>query len=83
MALLEEGRVCVKKLGRDAGDKAVITKMIDKNFVMILSHSKPKERRCNVKHLEFLNEKIDPKNKEQLNTLLEIKERKEAPKAKK
>ncbi len=83
MALLEEGRVCVKKLGRDAGDKAVVTKVIDKNFVMIISHSRHKERKCNIKHLEFLNEKVDHKNKEQVNTLLEIKERKETPKAKK
>ncbi|MEM0200995.1 MAG: hypothetical protein QXD23_01165 [Candidatus Micrarchaeaceae archaeon] len=75
MALLEEGRICVKKLGRDSGEKAVVTKIIDKNFVMIMSHSRQKERRCNIKHLEFLNEKIDPKNKEQLNTTLEIIEK--------
>ena len=66
MALLEEGRICVKKLGRDSGEKAVVTKVVDKNFVMIISHSRQKERRCNIKHLEFLTEKIDPKNKEQL-----------------
>ncbi len=83
MTLLEEGRVCVKRLGRDAGDKAVITKVIDRNFVMIMSHSRHKQRRCNVKHLEFLNEKIDHNNKEQVNSLLEIRERKEAPKSKK
>ncbi|MGC8479679.1 MAG: 50S ribosomal protein L14e [Candidatus Micrarchaeia archaeon] len=75
MVLLEEGRVCVKKLGRDSGDKAVVTKVIDKSFVMIMSHSRPKERKCNIKHLEFINEKIDVKNKEQLNTLLEINEK--------
>ncbi|MDE1824277.1 MAG: 50S ribosomal protein L14e [Candidatus Micrarchaeota archaeon] len=72
MVLLEEGRLCVKKLGRDAGDRAVITKVIDANFVSIISSSRIKERKCNVKHLEFLSERIDPDNKEQLARALEI-----------
>ena len=72
MVLLEEGRLCVKKLGRDAGDRAVITKIVDANFVNIISSSRLKERRCNVKHLEFLSEKVDPSNKEQLARALEI-----------
>ncbi len=72
MPLLEEGRVAVKKLGRDAGDKAVVTKVMDKNFVMIKSHSRPKERKCNVKHLEFLNEKVNVGNKSDVDALLEI-----------
>lgn len=72
MALVEVGRVCIKKLGRDAGDKAVVTKVIDKNFVEIMTHTRPKSRRANIKHLEFLNEKIDAKNQEELNSTLEI-----------
>ena len=64
--LIEEGRICIKKFGRDAGQRAVILKAIDQNFVSIATHSRPKERRCNVRHLEFLSEKIDPKDKEQL-----------------
>ena len=68
--------MCVKKLGRDAGDKAVVTKVIDKNFVMIMSHSRPKERKCNVKHLEFLNEKADVKNRASIDTLLELQPKK-------
>ncbi|MDE1851515.1 MAG: 50S ribosomal protein L14e [Candidatus Micrarchaeota archaeon] len=83
MVLLEEGRLCVKKLGRDAGDRAVITKVIDANFVNIISSSRAKERRCNVRHLEFLSEKVDPNNKEQLARALEIEASKlsGAPKA--
>ncbi len=73
MPLLEEGRVAVKKLGRDAGEKAVVVKVIDKNFVMIRSHSRPKERKCNVKHLEFLSQKVNPSNASEVGTLLEIK----------
>ena len=76
MALVEEGRVCIKRLGRDAGSKAVITKVVDARFVNIVTAVRLKERKCNVNHLEFLAEKIDPSNKEQLYKTLEV----EAPK---
>ncbi|MGI0141891.1 MAG: 50S ribosomal protein L14e [Candidatus Micrarchaeales archaeon] len=72
MALVEVGRVCIKKYGRDAGSKAVITKIVDKNTVHVATSVRPRERKCNVDHLEFLNEKIDPKNEEQLYKALEI-----------
>lgn len=72
MALIEVGRVCVKKFGRDAGSRAVITKVIDKNFVNIITAERQKERRCNVKHLEFLGEKIDINDKSQLSLALGI-----------
>lgn len=72
MALVETGRVCVKKFGRDAGKRAVITKVIDPNFVQVVTSVRLKERKCNVKHLEFLSEKIDPANKEQLSKALEV-----------
>lgn len=73
MALVEAGRICIKKFGRDAGSRAVVTKVIDANFVEVISQSRPKERRCNIKHLEFLTGKIDPKDKVQLESTLEIK----------
>ena len=72
MALVEAGRVCVKKFGRDAGKRAVVTKVVDANFVNVVTSVRLKERRCNVKHLEFLSEKVDPKSKEQLAKALEI-----------
>ncbi len=75
MALIETGRVCIKKSGRDAGDKAVITKIFDKNFVEIMTHTRPKARKINVKHLEFLNEKVDVNNTAEINTTLEIAEK--------
>ena len=79
MALIEVGRVCIKKFGRDAGSKAVITKMVDKGHVHIVTSIRPHDRKCNVNHLEFLNEKVDPKSEEQLYRALEI----ERPKAEK
>ncbi|HVA83114.1 MAG TPA: hypothetical protein VNF06_03050 [Candidatus Aquilonibacter sp.] len=85
MALMEVGRVCIKKFGRDAGSKAVITKLVDKGNVHIVTSIRPHDRKCNVTHLEFLNEKVDPKNEEQLYRALEIERPKaeKAPKAKK
>lgn len=72
MALAEVGRVCIKKFGRDAGARAVITKVIDSKFVSIVTGERKNERRCNVRHLEFLNEKVDTKDKEQVAKILEI-----------
>ncbi len=73
--LLEEGRVCIKKNGRDAGDKAVVMKVIDKSHVSIMTESRPKERKCNISHLEFLNEKIDAKDHAQVKHTLGIAEK--------
>lgn len=79
MPLIEEGRVAIKKFGRDAGSKAVVTKVVDGNFVMIVTSDRLKERKCNVRHLEFLAEKIDPKDKSMLAQSLEIEEQKLSP----
>ena len=54
MAAISVGRVCIKTKGRDAGEKVIVTKIIDKNFVMVRSGArkgKP-ERKCSVLHLE-------------------------------
>lgn len=84
MALLEEGRICIKRFGRDAGSKAVVTKVIDQNFVMVITSVRPRERKANIKHLEFISEKVDLKDKQQLAKILEIDEAKigAAPKSK-
>ncbi|MEM4633738.1 MAG: hypothetical protein QW275_01150 [Candidatus Anstonellaceae archaeon] len=54
MAAIQVGRVCVKLKGRDAGEKVVVTKVIDENFVMIRSPARKKspERKCAIVHLE-------------------------------
>ena len=76
MPLIEEGRICIKKNGRDAGSKAAITRIIDQNFVMVVTSVRTRERKCNINHLEFLSEKIDLKNKAQLAKSLDIEEAK-------
>lgn len=71
--MLQEGRVCIKRYGRDAGSRAVVTKVIDDNFVMITTAKRRKERRCNAKHLEFLNMTVDTHSKEAVDKELGVK----------
>ncbi len=71
--LLEAGRVCIKKYGRDAGSRAVVVKVLGKGFVSIITSVRQRERRCNSRHLEFLNEMVDVNDKAQLNKTLGIK----------
>ncbi|MEA4956691.1 hypothetical protein SDC9_21482 [bioreactor metagenome] len=58
MASIEVGRVCVKTAGREAGEKCVIIELIDENFVEVVGGS-VKNRRCNISHLEPLEETLD------------------------
>ena len=58
MPAIEVGRVCVKIAGREAGEKCAIVEVIDDKFVEVVG-SKMKNRRCNIKHLEPLNETVD------------------------
>ena len=78
--LLEPGRVCIKKYGRDAGSRAVVVKVLDNGFVSIMTGVRPKERRCNERHLEFLNEKINIGDAALLNKTLGVRTKKEYPK---
>ncbi|MBW9222486.1 50S ribosomal protein L14e [Methanothermococcus sp. SCGC AD-155-C09] len=57
MSAIEVGRVCIKTLGREAGKTCVIVDIIDKNFVLI--DGNVKRRRCNIKHIEPTDKKID------------------------
>lgn len=66
----------MKKYGRDAGSRAVITKLIDGSFVDVITAKRPKERRCNVAHLEFLDEVIDVNSKESVGRALGIEQKK-------
>jgi large subunit ribosomal protein L14e len=55
--MMEIGRLCVKIAGRDAGRKCVIIDVIDDNFVLI--DGDVRRRKCNIKHLEPLNQTIE------------------------
>lgn len=75
MALVEVGRVCIKKYGRDAGSRAVVTVVENGGAnVRIMTAMRQKERKCNTSHLEFLNEVIDVKNKDIVMKTLGVQE---------
>ena len=54
------GRVCVKIAGREAGEKCVIVEIIDDNYVEVVG-STIKNRKCNLKHLEPVDQIIEVK----------------------
>ncbi|MBN2121468.1 50S ribosomal protein L14e [Candidatus Micrarchaeota archaeon] len=51
MAAIEEGRICVKNMGRDSGEEVVITKIVDDNYVMV-KDAKGQESKVSIRHLE-------------------------------
>ncbi|MDI6819355.1 MAG: 50S ribosomal protein L14e [Candidatus Hodarchaeaceae archaeon] len=55
--VLDIGRVCVKIAGREAGNRCVVVGVVDKTHVLI-SGPNVKRRRCNVRHLEPLLNKL-------------------------
>ncbi len=62
MPAYEIGRVCMKTLGRDAGNRCVIVDIIDKNFVLVTgpkSLTGVRRRRVNMNHLKPLNEMVN------------------------
>ncbi len=73
MTLLEVGRVCIKKYGRDAGSKAVITGVMGNGFVKVITTKRSRERQCNPSHLEFLADKVDVKDKAAIDKVLGVK----------
>ncbi len=61
MPAIEVGRVCVKISGREAGEKCVIVEIIDDKFVEVVG-TNIKNRRCNIKHLEPVDQTIEIKS---------------------
>jgi large subunit ribosomal protein L14e len=60
--MAEVGRICVKKKGRERGKKCVIVDIIDENFVLITGPKMltgVKRRRANVRHLSFMDTKVN------------------------
>lgn len=55
MSVLDIGRICVKRLGREAGKKCVIIDIVDKSFVLVTGPEAltgVKRRRVNMGHIE-------------------------------
>ncbi|MFW9770678.1 MAG: 50S ribosomal protein L14e [Promethearchaeota archaeon] len=60
MSIYDIGRVCVKTMGREAGNYCVVVDIIDKNYV-IIDGLKIRRRRVNYKHIEPLADIIEIK----------------------
>jgi large subunit ribosomal protein L14e len=60
MSVYDIGRVCVKTMGREAGNYCVIIDIIDKNYLLI-DGLKVKRRRVNYNHIEPTTDMIEIK----------------------
>ena len=60
MSVYDIGRVCVKTMGREAGNYCVIVDIIDKNYLLI-DGLKVKRRRVNYNHIEPTTDMIEIK----------------------
>lgn len=56
--VMEVGRVCVKLAGHEAGKQCIIVDVVDDVYVVV-SGPGVKRRRCNIAHLEPLEQKVE------------------------
>lgn len=59
--MYEIGRLCIKIAGRDAGKKCIIVDILKSNYVLI--DGETRRRKCNLTHLEPLDQIIKIKKK--------------------
>ena len=62
MPIIEIGRICIKKKGREAGRRCVIVDIIDNNYVLVTGPkylTGVRRRRANILHLEPTNDRIE------------------------
>jgi len=59
--MIEVGRLCIKTAGRDAGMKCVVVEILENNMVLI--DGQTRRRKCNMLHLEPLDQVIQIKPK--------------------
>jgi len=69
--MIEPGRVCIKKTGRDAGKKCVVINILDDKFVEIVSGNRKKARKCNSFHLVPTSQKVDPNSEGEIKKALQ------------
>lgn len=59
--MVEIGQLAIKIAGRDAANFCVVVDILDDTYVLI--DGNVRRKKCNLKHLEFLDKKIDLKKK--------------------
>jgi len=60
--MIEPGRICIKKAGREKGLYCVVVEKINDSFVIVSGPktiTRVRRRKCNITHLDFLPEKFD------------------------
>ena len=60
MSVYDIGRLCIKTMGREAGNYCVVVDIIDKNYILIDGLT-VKRRRVNYKHVEPIADLIEIK----------------------
>ncbi len=65
---MDVGRVCVKIAGREAGKKCVVVDILDKNYALV--DGEVKRKKCNMDHLEPLDEKVEIEKNEDHNSVM-------------
>ncbi|MBD3350651.1 MAG: 50S ribosomal protein L14e [Candidatus Lokiarchaeota archaeon] len=68
MGVFDIGNVCVKTMGREAGQRCVIVEVIDNNYALI-DGPNVRRRRCNFNHLVPTKDKIDIKKGDSLKSI--------------
>lgn len=68
--MVNVGQVVMKIAGRDAGKVGVIAEIFDKNTVLVDGFVR--RRKCNVKHLEFLDAEIKIKKSASSDEILKV-----------
>ena len=56
--VMEVGRVCVKLAGHETSKRCVVVDLLD-NVYVVVSGPGVKRRRCNISHLEPLEQKVE------------------------
>ncbi|MAG45353.1 MAG: 50S ribosomal protein L14e [Nanoarchaeota archaeon] len=57
--MVEVGQLAIKIAGRDSGNFCAVVEIVDDAFVLI--DGNVRKKKCNIKHLEFLDKKLDIK----------------------
>ncbi|MBI2507582.1 50S ribosomal protein L14e [Candidatus Woesearchaeota archaeon] len=59
--MVEIGQLVIKTAGRDGGEIGIVVDIIDHNYVLVDGNLRRKK--CNIKHLEFLDKVVKIKKK--------------------
>lgn len=68
--MIEIGRICFKIAGRDSNKKCVIVDVLEPGIVLI--DGETRRRKCNIKHLELMDKKINIEKGADTKTVIDV-----------